>query len=127
MTELCKAVQGFLEQARLPVYMEGQVPSGTRTPYAVWSLEAGGEGEDSRLTVTCWYRRDHAGCVAALACMRELFGPGGAVIRYPGGLAAGFRGTAAFVHDELDRALEGGRLHVAMRVFEYARETEGKA
>lgn len=125
MTELCKAVQGFLEQVRLPVYMEGQVPSGTRTPYAVWSLEKGGDGEDSRLTVTCWYRRNHAGCVAALDCLRALFGPGGAVIRYPGGLAAGYRGTAAFVHDALDRALEGGRLHVDMRVHERAQETEG--
>ncbi len=124
MTALCKALQSFLEQLRLPVYMEGQVPSGTRTPYAVWSLEAGGEGEPSHLTVTCWYRRDHAGCVAALDCLRALFEPGGTVIRYAGGVAAGYRGTASLVHDAMDRALEGGRLHVDMRVYERAQETE---
>lgn len=124
MTELCRALQRFLEQARLPVYMEGQVPSGTRTPYAVWSLEAGGDGEDAHLTVTCWFRRDHAGCAAALDCLRALFGPAGAVIRYSGGLAAAYRGGTAFIHDALDKGLEGGRLHVDMRVYERAQETE---
>lgn len=125
MKALRQAVQVLLEQLKLPVWETGQAPSGTAMPYVAWTMEDGGFWDVKDMVATCWYRGDHAGCVATLQAMRAMLPEDGRVLRFPGGMAVCYRGASSLVEDAHDRCVCGGRLHVEMHIYANQEGDEG--
>ena len=95
MPSQTKAVHDWLAAAlRLPCYVEGDVPTTAKVPYATHRIPTGAFGDIGSIEVDIWHTKGHAAEAGAL-CMRlyRALGLGGQMVTCDGGAVLLRRGT----------------------------------
>lgn len=119
-------VMDFLSRISVPVYAADQVPPGAACPYLTYAMTGAGFGGKGTLTVTAWTRDDFAGCVRLMDRVGGLLCGGQEILVGAHGAAFVRFEQAEMLTPGADRRMTGGRVRLAMQVYEQGRGGDGR-